>query len=316
MSIQLILYPHKIFLYLLRFSHMHINLNQLRTFYLAAREKSITRAAEVLHVTQPAVTMQIKAFESQLDVKLFRKYGKELLLTDVGQVLYSYAKRMFKIVDEMEYVLKSYGDLTQGSLTIGTTRSFARHLMPGLLSRFQESFPKVKVFLKVGSSQEIADSIAAFKYDMGIIGRLPHLNKLKVVPYTKEEFCVVISPNHRLAAKSMVSIFELKNEPIIIRESGSGSRHAILSLLASHDVKPSVLVEAGSVEFIKEYIIKERGISFLYKPEIELEAKMGLLKPLDINEGPIWVQTDIVFARRAKLSPPAEAFLRIIKSDL
>jgi DNA-binding transcriptional LysR family regulator len=293
-----------------------MNLNQLRAFYLAAREKSITRAAEALHVTQPAVTMQIKAFENQLKVKLFRKYGTELQLTDFGQVLYGYAKRMFKIVDEMEYVLKSYGDLTQGSLTIGTTRSFARHLMPGLLSRFQESFPKVKVFLKVGSSQEIADSIAAFKYDMGIIGRLPHLNKLKVMPYTKEEFCVVISPNHRLAAKSMVSIFELKNEPIIIRESGSGSRHAILSLLASHNVKPSVLVEAGSVEFIKEYIIKERGISFLYKPEIELEAKMGLLKPLDINEGPIWVQTDIVFARQANLSPPARAFLRIIRSDL
>ena len=294
---------------------MHINLNQLRAFYLAAREKSITRAAEALHVTQPAVTMQIKAFENQLDVKLFRKYGTELQLTDVGQVLYAYAKRMFKIVDEIEYVLKSYGDLTQGSLTIGTTRSFARHLMPGLLSRFQESFPKVKVFLKVGSSQEIADRIAAFKYDMGIIGRLPHLNKLKAVPYTKEEFCVVVSPKHRLADKSVVSIFELKNEPIIIRESGSGSRHAILSLLASHDVKPSVLVEAGSVEFIKEYIIKGRGISFLYKPEIELEAKMGLLQPLGLKEGPIRIQTDIVFARRANPSPAAQAFLQIIRSD-
>ncbi len=293
---------------------MHINLNQLRAFYRAAKERSITKAAEALHVTQPAVTMQIKAFENQLNVKLFRKHGTELQLTDVGQVLYGYAKRMFKIVDEMEYVLKSYGDLTQGSLTIGTTRSFARHLMPGLLSRFQESFPRVKVFLKVGSSQEIADSVAAFKYDLGIIGRLPHLNKLKVVPYTQEEFCVVISANHRLAAKSIISLFELKNEPIIIRESGSGSRHAILSLLESHDVKPSVLVEAGSVEFIKEYIIKERGISFLYKPEIELEVKMGLLKPLDIKEGPIWVQTDIIFARRADLSPPAQAFLRIISS--
>ena len=124
----------------------------------------------------------------------------------------------------------------------------------------------------------------------------------------------MISANHRLAAKSIISLFELKNEPIIIRESGSGSRHAILSLLESHDVKPSVLVEAGSVEFIKEYIIKERGISFLYKPEIELEVKMGLLKPLDIKEGPIWVQTDIIFARRADLSPPAQAFLRIISS--
>lgn len=96
---------------------MHLNLNQLRAFYLSARKNSINKAAEALHVTQPAVTMQIKAFENQLNVKLFRKYGNELQLTDVGQVLYGYATRMFNIVDEIEYVLKSYGNLTQGSLT-------------------------------------------------------------------------------------------------------------------------------------------------------------------------------------------------------
>lgn len=295
---------------------MQINLNQLRTFFLVAKEKSITKAANALHITQPAVTMQIKAFEKNLDLKLLRKSGKELQLTDMGNVLYDYAERIFQIVEELEHALKGYGDLTQGSLTIGTTRSFARHLMPGLLSRFQERFPSVKVYLKVGSSQEIADSVAAFKYDLGIIGRLPYMNQLKVVPYTKEEFCVVISPNHRLAAKSMISISDLKDEPIIIRESGSGSRYAILSMLAFHNMEPSVLVEAGSVEFIKEYTIKERGISFLYKPEIELEVKMGLLNSLDIKEGPLWVQTDIVFARRANLSPPAQAFLRIIRSGL
>ena len=295
---------------------MQINLNQLRTFFLVAKEKSITRAAHALHITQPAVTMQIKAFEKNLDVKLLRKSGKELQLTDMGNVLYGYAERIFQVVEELEYTLKGYGDLTKGSLTIGTTRSFARHLMPGLLSRFQERFPSVKVYLKVGSSQEIADGVEAFKYDLGIIGRIPHLSNLKIVPYTREEFCVVISSNHRLASKSTVSILELKNEPIIIRESGSGSRHAILMLLASHKVKPSVLVEAGSVEFIKEYIIKERGISFLYKPEVELEVKMGLLKTLEIYEGPIWIQTDIVFGRRANLSPPAQAFLRIIRSGV
>ena len=295
---------------------MQINLNQLRTFFLVAKEKSITKAAYTLHITQPAVTMQIKAFEKNLDVKLIRKSGKELQLTDMGNVLYGYAERIFEIVEELEYALKGYGDLTQGSLTIGTTRSFARHLMPGLLSRFQERFPSVKVYLKSGSSQEIADSIAAFKFDLGIIGRLPHMNKLRVVPYTKEELCVVISPNHRLAANSMISLSELKNEPIIIRESGSGSRHTILSLLTSHNMKPSVLVEAGSVEFIKEYVIKERGISFLSKPEIEFEVKMGLLNPLNVKEGPIWIQTDIVFPRRANLSPPAQAFLRIIRSKI
>jgi DNA-binding transcriptional LysR family regulator len=181
--------------------------------------------------------------------------------------------------------------------------------MPELLSRFQERFPTVRVSLKVGSSQEIANGLMVFKYDLGIIGRLPGLNKLKVVPYNREEFCLVVSPQHRFAKKRSVSLRDLKNEPIIIRESGSGSRHAILSMLNSYDVKPSVLVEAGSVEFIKEYIIK------LYKPEVELEAKMGLLKPFDVEEGPILVQTDIVYSKEADLSPPALDFLRLIESE-
>ena len=291
---------------------MHINLNQLRAFYLAAREKSITKAAAALHVTQPAVTMKIKSFEKNLDFQLFRKYDKELQLTESGSALFGYAERIFLIVGELEHALKSWGDIGPGSLTIGTTRSFARHLMPELLARFQKRFPTVRVSLKVGSSQEIADGLMVFKYDLGIIGRLPGSSKLKVVPYNHEEFCLVVSPQHRFAKERGISVRDLKNEPIIIRESGSGSRHAILSMLNSYDVKPSVLVEAGSVEFIKEYIIKGHGISFLYKPEVELEVKMGLLKSFDVEEGPILVQTDIVYPGDADLSPPAQAFLRLI----
>ena len=174
---------------------MRINLNQLRAFFLAAREKSITKAAASLYVTQPAVTMQIKSLEQDLEVKLFRKYGKNLELTEAGGVLFGYAEKIFEIVEEMEYVLKGHADLTHGTLTIGTTRSFARHLMPGLLSRFQKRFPKVKVVLKVGSSQEIADGVLDFTYDVGTIGRLPYKSKLNVIPYTREEFCLVVSPS-------------------------------------------------------------------------------------------------------------------------
>jgi DNA-binding transcriptional LysR family regulator len=294
---------------------MQINLNQLRAFFFAAREKSVTKAAENLFVTQPAVTMQIRALEETLEVKLFKKNGKNLELTDVGKTLFAYARRIFEIVEEMEYALKGHAERSRGSLTIGTTRSFARHLMPGLLSRFQESFPGIKVYLKERSSQEITDDLAEFKYDLGIIGRIPHHRKLKVIPYTKEEFCLVTAPNHRFASETEVSIRELQDEPIIIREEGSGSRHAILSLLSAHQVKPSVLVEAGSVEFIKEYVMKGRGISFLYKPEVDMEGKMGLLIRLPIKEGPILIQTDIVFPRDMELSPPARAFLNLIDSD-
>jgi DNA-binding transcriptional LysR family regulator len=292
---------------------MQINLNQLRAFYFAAREKSVTKAAEILYVTQPAVTMQIKALEEALGLKLFKKYGKLLELTEVGTVLFDYGKKVFDTVEQMEYALKGYMELAQGSLTIGTTRSFARHLMPGLISRFQEEFPGVKISLKEGSSQEIANDLVEFKYDLGIIGRLPDLRKLKVIPYTKEEFRLVTSPQHRFTKEGEISYEDLKSEPIIIREKGSGSRHAILSLLRAKGLKPSVIVEAGSVEFIKEYVMRGRGISFLYKPEIQIEAEMGLLKSLQMKEGPIFVQTDIIFIlpRDTEPSPPTQAFLRL-----
>lgn len=297
-------------------STMQINLNQLRAFYLAAREMSITRAAEILFITQPAVTMQIKSLENTLDIKLFRKYGKDLQLTEVGRVLFEYVEKIFEIVDEMEFVLKRYSALSQGSLTLGTTRSFARHLMPGLLSRFQERFPGVKISLKVGSTQEIADGLLAFKYDLGIIARLTHCAKLTVVPHTKEEFCLVTPPGHRLTKIKDVSIKDLKDEPIIIREKGSGSRFAMLTMLQDHGITPSVLVEAGSVEFIKEYVMKGRGVSFLYRPEVEREAEMGRLSCVYVREGPIYIQTDIVYPKDVNLSPPAQAFLKLTQEAL
>jgi DNA-binding transcriptional LysR family regulator len=288
---------------------MQINLNHLRIFYYAAREKNLTKAAEALFVTQPAVTMQIKALEQYLEVPLFRKRGKFLELTDEGNVLYKYAEKIFGVVDELEHALKGFASLTHGSLIIGTTRSFARYLMPRLLSGYQEKFPGIKVSLEVGSSLEIAEGVAAFKYDLAIIGRIPLPSKVKAIPFKPEEFCLVASRYHPLSKKEVISWQELEKEPIIIREPGSGSRHFMLSLLASHGVKPPVLLEAGSVEFIKEYVIQSRGISFLYKPEIEREAEMGLLKPLKLGDGPLYIETIIVVPDGATLSPPSRAFL-------
>ena len=287
-----------------------MNLNQLRSFFLTARDKSVTKAAQSLYVTQPAVTMQIKSLEADLDLKLFTRHGKGFELTDAGRVLFGYAERVFEIVEEMEYVLKGHADLSHGSLVIGTTRSFARHLMPRLLSKFQEQYPGVKVYLKVGSSTKVADSVMDYEYHLGVIGRIPFRSKLSVVPYSREEFCLVVPANHRFATQKAVGFSDLAQEPIIIREDGSGSRYAILSMLSSHGIKPSVLLEAESVEFIKEYIIQGRGISFLYKPEIRLEAQLGLLKPLTPAEGPIMVQTDVIFPKDVDLNPATRAFLR------
>ncbi len=294
---------------------MQMNLNQLRVFYFVALEKNITRAAERLFVTQPAVTMQIRAMEEQLSLKLFKRHGRILRLTEGGRVLFGYAKKIFSIVDEMQSVIPRYADLSEGALTIGTTRSFARHLMPGLLSRFQTAYPGVRVSLKEGSSQEISDGLAEFKYDLGLVGKLEYGRRLTMVDYTREEFCLVTPPGHRFTGMEEISLADLKGERIIIREEGSGSRDAIRVLLDSHGVTPSVLIEAGSVEFIKEYVIQGKGVSFLYIREIELEAGMGLIIPHKVREGPILVQTVVIYPRDVALSPAAKAFLRQVTQD-
>jgi len=290
---------------------MQKNLNNLRAFFLAASEKNITRAAERLCVTQPAVTMQIKSLEHTLGMKLIQKYGKDFQLTEVGDTLFVYVKKIFKIVDEMEYALESYRETTQGSLKLGTTHSFARHFMPDLVHRFQEQFPGVKVFLKEGNSQDILDGVLSFKYDLGVIGRLPYDKKLNFIPYTRPEFLLVTPPGHRFRENKEISLGDLNNEPLIIQEKGSGARHAFLSLLRSHGVNPSVHVEAGSVEFIKEYVMHGEGIAFLYKAEVEQEMNRGLLHGLRIKEGPLYLQTDVIFHKNTELSPASQAFLRL-----
>jgi DNA-binding transcriptional LysR family regulator len=294
---------------------MRINLNQLRSFFLVAREKSVTKAAKLLFITQPAVTMQIKSLEQDLEIRLFKKYGKSLQLTHAGEVLLGYAERVFEIVEEMEYVLRGHAEFKHGALSIGTTRSFAKYLMPEMLSRYQKRYPSVKVALNVGSSQEIADGVMAYKYDLGIIGRLPFKSKLKVIPYSKTPFSLVTSADHKLAGLGEVSLEVFKKEPLIIREEGSGSRYAILSMLSSHGINPNVLIEAESIEFIKEYIIKGKGVSFLYRPEVHMETNLGLLKEVRIKEGPLTLQTDIVYPRNVDLSPLAQTFLRLIEGE-
>jgi DNA-binding transcriptional LysR family regulator len=291
---------------------IHINLHQLRAFYLTVKHKSITKAASILCVTQPAVSIQIKTLENFLGTKLAIKYDKIMSLTPPGKTLYHHAEKIFDLVEKMESAMVGYSDLTQGTLTIGTTRSFAKYLMPGLLSRFQEKHPAIKITLGEGSSQDIADAVSANKYDLGIIGRIPLRNKMKLIPFSKEEFCLVASPQHQLAKVDKLSLKTLEKEPIIIREDGSGSRHMALSFFKTKGINPSVIMETGSVEFLKEYVMKGRGITFLYRPEVEVEVAKGLLKILRIEGDPIVLHTDIVLPGDVAPSPATKAFLQLV----
>jgi len=296
-----------------------LNLKQLQAFYLVAKMGSCTKAAEELIVTQPAVTIQIKSLEKSLNLKLIQHFGENSVVTEAGELLYSYAEKIFNLVAEAEEGMEDFKKLIKGTLKVGTTKNYARYIMPLLLYKFQEKFPNVKVILDEGNSEDIIKRILELKSELGFCARVSSDKKIRSIPFTTVEFVLIASPQHRFSKRKSISLKELNGEPVILREKGSGSRVAVLNKFEKYGIKPSVLIEAGSLDFIIGYIEQGKGVSFMFEPDIKKELEGGILKIVQIEEGNIFFHTDIFFLKKSSLSPPAQAFLKMVgklKKDL
>jgi DNA-binding transcriptional LysR family regulator len=289
-----------------------LNLRQLEAFYLVVKKKSFTRAAEELNVTQPAVTIQVKSLEKTLNLKLIQQVGKRVQLTEAGELLYQYAEKIFDLVFDANEKMRDFKKLMRGTLQIGTTKHYARYIMPFLLSEFQRRYPRVKVILDEGNSEDMARSILEMKNELALISQ-PNLDqKIKSIFFATPEFVLVASSEHRFAQRKSISLKELNDEPVILREKGSGLRAAILRKFHEYGIWPSVIIEASSLDFIMEYVIQNKGVSFMIEPDIKEELERGTLKVIPLDEGNIILFTDFIYHNEKFLSPPAEAFLKMV----
>ena len=289
-----------------------LNLRQLEAFYLVIKRKGFTRAAEELNVTQPAVTMQVKSLEGLLNLKLIQQVGKKMQLTEAGELLYQYAEKIFDLVSDANEKMKDFKKLMRGTLQIGTTKNYARYIMPSLLSEFQGRFPRIKVILDEGNSEDMAKSVLEKKNELAFISQLNLDRKIKSIFFGTVEFVLVVSPRHRFSQRRSVSLRELNGEPVILREKGSGSRAAILRKFQEYGIWPSVIIEASSLDFIVGYVKQNKGVSFMFEPDIKEELEKGTLKVITIEEGNIIFFTDIIYHSEKSLSPPSQAFLKMV----
>ena len=199
-----------------------INFNQLRVFYHAARYENFTMAAEKLFITQPAVTAQIKLFEEHCNLKLFKKKGRKIYLTDEGKTLYDYARQVFDYEKEIDDVIEDLHALKRGMLRLGTTKTYARYFMPFMMTSFHETYPQVKIHLDEGSSEAMTLSLLEIKNEVAVIAKAIDHPDVHFIPFSQEELVFILSPEHPLAVKKTVSFKDLENEPIIMKEIGSG----------------------------------------------------------------------------------------------
>jgi DNA-binding transcriptional LysR family regulator len=289
-----------------------LNLRQLEAFYIVIKKKSFTRAAEELNVTQPAVTIQVKSLEKSLNLKLVQQVGKRVQLTESGELLYQYAEKIFDLVSDADEKMRDFKKLMKGTLQIGTTKHYARYIMPYLLSEFQNRYPRVKVILDEGNSEDIARSILETKNELALISEINLDRKIKSNFFSTVEFVLVASSEHRFSQNKSISLRELNNEPLILREKGSALRAAILRKFHEYGIWPSVIIEASSLDFIMDYVKQNKGVSFMIEPDIKEELEKGILKIIPIEEGNIVLFTDFIYHNEKSLSPPAEAFLKMV----
>jgi DNA-binding transcriptional LysR family regulator len=286
-----------------------LNLNQLKAFYLAARRRSVTRAAEELFVTQPAVSMQIKAIEEYYGVKLFVRTKKRLELTDVGKNLYQYAKKIFELTNQAERLLTRAHE----ALRVGSTKTLVRYVLAEYISRFRASYPGIQILIREGSSEEVAAGVVRGEIDMAIVGRVGYdRSSLEVIPFTRDELTLLAAPSHPMAKARSVSIKDLAGENLILREKGSGTRLLVEKVLERTSVVASAFIESGNVDFIKELVRVGGGVTLLPRMGVDPDVNRGDLKIIPLEEGPFALDIDIVLSKDKKLSNADEALLSML----
>jgi DNA-binding transcriptional LysR family regulator len=291
-----------------------INLNQLRAFYQAAKCQNVSVAAQQLFVSQPAVTAQIKLFEDSCGLRLFKKKGRNLYLTDEGKTLFNYARKIFEYERKIEDAVGQMKELKKGSLRLGSARTYARYFMPFLLTGFRNAYPHIKIHFDEGSSLEMIHSLIDLKNEVVIIAKAEDHPNIAFIPFSREELVLILPPNHHLANKDSIRLEQIAEEPIIMKDPGSGTRKLVDELFEKRNCTPNILMETGDAEIIKLLVQHGEGVSFLVKEAVAVELQEKKLVAVPLKKDPIFLDVSIAHLKKQPLSAPAQAFLTSLES--
>jgi LysR family transcriptional regulator, low CO2-responsive transcriptional regulator len=292
-----------------------LTLKQLRIFEIAAQHRHFGRAAEALHLTQPAVSIQLKQLEGEIGVPLFEQMGRRMYLTAAGFELLAHTQGIFARLREAQDALRSYrGDNDGGDLHIASTTT-AEYFVPRLLAEFRRSRPRLKIRLTVKNRELVVRELAENTIDLALMGRAPENLDTVAVPFAKHPFVIIAPTDHPLVARRKLRLAQLKNQPFLIRERDSGTRHAMERHFAARRFHPIETIEIGSNETIKQAVMAGMGISFLSTHTIALELASGRIGVLDVAGMPVVRNWCVIHRAQKRLSPPAAAFKAYLLAD-
>ena len=287
---------------------LHVTFRQLQVFESVARRRSYTRAAEELHLTQPAVSMQVKQLEHVLGHALFEHLGRRIYLTDAGEVMLHYSRRIAAELDDARQALDDLEGIDGGRLRIAvvtTVNYFATRLLAG----FCRDHPRVNVTLNVTNRDSVIRLIRENATDIVLMGQPPDTLALNAIPFMDNPLVLVAPPSHRLVGRKRIGLDALREEAFLIREPGSGTRAAMERFFEEKGIAPRTRIEMSSNEAIKQSVEAGLGLGMVSAHTVELELGAGRLALLDVESFPILKRWFVVHRQGKRLSATTRAFV-------
>lgn len=292
---------------------LNITFRQLKVFESAARNLSYTRAAEELHLSQPAVSMQIKQLESVIGLPLFEQLGKKMYLTDAGREIYAYSKSIGQMLDEAEGVIDELKGVSSGHLSI-TVATTASHFATRLLAAFSQQYEDVTITLDITNRASLHEQLEANSPDLVIMGQPPDDIDVEAEAFMQNPLVMIAPVNHPLVNVQQIPMADMAKESFVVREQGSGTRGAIERFFASQNIPFNTIIEMTSNEAIKQAVEAGLGLGIVSIHTIELELETQRLHILNVEGFPIVRDWYIIQRKGTRLSPAAQAFKEFVLS--
>ena len=293
---------------------MHLTLQQLKLFEAVSRNGSFTRAAEELHLTQPAVSIQIKRLEAQAGLPLFEQVGKKIFSTAAGKVMYDASLDILNRVEDLRNSMEELKGVVKGPVQVSVVTT-AKYFMPHLLGAFLQKYPDVEPKLKFTNRARVVEHLMSNEDDFVVMGQVPEDKRLESYPFLNNILGILAPPGHPLASKKNIELRELVIERFLKREEGSGTRQAFDKLLADNGLKIEPYMELGSSEALKQGVMAGLGLAILSLHSVQLELDANKLIVLDVKGFPLKRRWYAVHLKGRKLSLVARTFLDYILAE-
>jgi DNA-binding transcriptional LysR family regulator len=291
-----------------------ISIRQLRALTALATHGSVTAAAAKLHLTQPAVTLQLRNLQALAGLPLIQRSSDGMLLTDAGREVLALADRIEAAIAACGTSLDMLAGATAGRVSIGAV-STAKYFVPFAISGFLEAHPNIDVTLSIGNRQEIGVALRGYELDMAIMGRPPADIDMDVRLLGDHPHVIIAPTRHPLARKPRLALAELTGETFLTREPGSGTRGLMEQLFGQAGFSPNIGMAMSSNETIKQSVIAGLGIAFISAHTVATDLDEGRLVTLDVVGLPIVRQWFVVSRSDKVLLPPARAMLEFLGAE-